>query len=373
MANVCTVLIALALLLAVAQSALLGTDNNFRVLNGGVKISKLGIGTWAWGDQRYWRYSSDQDLALQETFNYCLQRGGVNFFDTAEVYGGGKSELLLGRFRRSFSDVKPMIGTKFAPKPWVRGSDAVMTACRNSMDRLGVDSLGLYQIHWPAPGANEGYWDGVAKCYQKGWIRSVGVSNYGPAQLRAVHKFLGERGVPLGSNQVQYSLLSRGAEYSDLIKTADELGVVTLAYSPLGQGILTGKYTMRDVPPGPRGALVAAAVPRARQLNKAIQGVAEAKTGSLGFPVSMAQVAINWCIAKGTVPIVGARTKEQAQDNCAALKWSLTQEEVIMLDAISKDSALNLPNPLMGMGMSLPGFVKNLPIPRVRRETAALP
>jgi pyridoxine 4-dehydrogenase len=101
MANACIILIALALLLATHTQSLLLGDNNYRVLNGGVKISKLGIGTWAWGDKRYWRYSSEQDLSLQETFNYCLQRGGVNFFDTAEVYGGGKSELLLGMYHNN--------------------------------------------------------------------------------------------------------------------------------------------------------------------------------------------------------------------------------------------------------------------------------
>jgi len=324
----------------------------------------MGIGTWAWGDKRYWNYAPGQDEALQDAFNYALQRGGVNFFDTAEVYGGGKSELLLGRFRRNFNDVKPVIATKFAPKPWNRGSDAVLTACRNSMDRLGVDSMGLYQMHWPAPGANEGYWDGIAKCYQKGWIRAVGVSNYGPSQLRAAHKFLADRGVPLSTNQVQYSLVSRGAENSGLIETAEELGVVTLAYSPLGQGLLTGKYTLRNVPTGPRAALVTALLPRAKLLNKSIQGVADAKTAALGFPVSMSQVAINWCISKGTVPIVGARNKEQAMDNCQALKWSLTNEEVIMLDAISKESRISIPNPLWGV--EVPGFVKNLPIPRPR-------
>lgn len=206
MNSLCLKLFITLLIITYVQCATV--DSNFRVLKGGIRISKLGIGTWSWGDKVYWNYDSTQDEGIQDTFNYCLKKGGVNFFDTAEIYGRGKSELLLGRFRRNFADVKPMIATKFAPVPWNRGSDAVVTSCRNSMDRLGVDSIGLYQIHYPTPLANEGYWDGIAKCYQKGWIRAVGVCNYGPMQLRTAHKYLTDRGVPLATNQVQFSLVS---------------------------------------------------------------------------------------------------------------------------------------------------------------------
>jgi len=336
-------------ILSVVYSA--SYDNGFRVLNGGVKISKLGIGTWAWGDKSYWNYDPSQDIELQETYNYCLQKGGVNFFDTAEVYGRGKSELLLGRFKRSFNDVKPMIASKFAPVPWKRGAEPVVAACRSTLDRLGVDTLGLYQIHWPTPLANEGYWDGLAQCYERGWIRSVGVSNYGPNQLRTAHKYLTDRGIPFATNQVQYSLLSRTAEFNKVIETAEELGVTTIAYSPLGQGLLSGKYTFRNRPKGPRSAIAAAVLPRAGSLLKSIKRVADAKTESLGFPVTMSQVAINWCISKGTVPIVGARNVEQATDICNTLKWSLTTEEVVMLDAISRDFRGGLINPLQGISL----------------------
>ena len=266
-------------------------DTNFRVLKGGMKVSKIAIGTWAWGDKAYWGYSPDHDATLQDTYRYCLQRGGVNFFDTAELYGGGKSELLLGRFRRNFTDVRPLIATKFAPVPWkLGGSDAVITACRDSMDRLGVDSIGLYQLHWPIPMQNEGYWDGLAKCYQKGWIRAIGVSNYNARQLRSAHRFLADRGVPIATNQIHFSMVSRRPEKNGLIDTANELGITTLAYSPLGQGLLTGKYSLRRIPRGPRAAAMTALQPRVKPLLNSIRGVAEAKTATLGFPVSMSQV-----------------------------------------------------------------------------------
>jgi len=186
----------------------LSVDNTLRVLNGGVKISKLGIGTRAWGDKNYWNYDPSEDKNLQEAYNHCLQKGGVNLFDTADIYGQGKSELLLGRLKRGFNDAKPVIASKFSPVPWRRGSDPVVAACRSTLDRLGVDTLGLYQIHWPAPLANEGYWDGLAQCYERGWIRSVGVSNYGPNQLRTAHKYLTDRGVPFNKSNTIFTIKS---------------------------------------------------------------------------------------------------------------------------------------------------------------------
>lgn len=361
-----------------------GAELNFRVLKGGIKVSRLAIGTWAWGDKTYWGYTTEQDASLEDCYRYCLSRGGVNFFDTAEVYGMGKSELLLSRFKRNFTDVRPMIATKFAPVPWkLNKAEAVVDACRSSMDRLGVDNIGLYQLHWPIPTQNEGYWDGLAKCYQNGWVRAVGVSNYNARQLRAAHKYLEDRGVPLATNQIQFSMVARKAEYNGLIKAANELGITTLAYAPLGQGLLTGKYTLRKVPKGPRAATVTTFVPRANPLLKSIKGVAEAKTQSLGFPVSMSQVAINWCMAKGTIPIVGARSRLQAMDNCHALKWSLTGEEVALLDTISSSAGINLPNPISIVGNTLGGIrdtvqdvmppIRMPSLPRRKKTLEALP
>ena len=101
---------------------------------------------------------------------------------------------------------------------------------------------------------NKAYWEGIARCYDKGLIKAVGVSNYGPEALKTVHKFLDDRGVPLSTNQIQFSLLSRSAESDGLLRTASDLGVSILAYSPLAQGILTGKFDQSNLPAGPRSA-----------------------------------------------------------------------------------------------------------------------
>lgn len=330
--------------------------NGLRILPGTseVKISNMGIGTWAWGDKFFWNYKTGEDEELQNVFNYCSQAlkddsKTLPLFDTAEIYGFGRSELLLGRFQRNLSSQLNSVAfaTKFAPLPWKIGSDIVVQSCKESLDRMGVAKMALFQLHWSQPWQDENYWEGLAQCYKLGLVDCVGVSNYGPVQLRKVHKYLKDRGVPLATNQIQYSLLCRSPE-NDLLKTASELGVSILAYSPLAQGILTGKFTLTNLPDGPRKLLVGFNLLKSNELLKTMKEIAELKTQVLGFEVSLSQVAINWCIAKGTIPIPGARNMRQAIDNCNALKWSLDEPEVVKLDIKSKESGVNLVTPLQG-------------------------
>lgn len=313
------------------------------------KVSKLGIGTWAWGDKFYWKYKPSQDEKLQEAFNYCVN-DGINLFDTAEVYGFGRSELLCGRFRRQLQNESLreslVLATKFAPLPFRLGPQSVLSACQYSLDRLGVDKMALYQLHWPGLFGSDAYLEGIAMCYEKGLIGAVGVSNFGPAQLRAAHKFLLERGVPLSSNQIQLSLLSRQAEVDGLLQVAAELGVTVLAYSPLAQGLLTGKFDTSALPVGPRQVIVRSTSPKIEGLLRTMKEIAAAKASER--TVSLSQVAINWCIAKGAVPIPGVRSLAQAEDNCAALKWSLEEAEVAALDEQARLSGVSIPTPLQG-------------------------
>ena len=330
----------------------IATAEYAKTLGGKVGISSIGIGTWAWGDRFYWNYDSSQDAGLKETFDYCVKDGGINFFDTAEIYGFGRSELLGGRFRRQLpSEIQQNVvfATKFAPLPFRFGKDCVVSACQDSLDRLGLDKLGLYQLHWPGLIQNDAYLEGLASCYQKGLVDSVGVSNYGPEQLRRAHKFLSDRGVPLATNQVQFSLLCRHAETNGLLRTAEELGVTILAYSPLAQGLLTGKFESGQLPRGPRSALARATLPKIRDgLLPALKEIATAKSAALNLNVTVSQVALNWCISKGVVPIPGARSLAQAKDNCDTTKWSLEKEEVTLLDEKAKASGVNILSPLEG-------------------------
>jgi len=313
--------------------------------------TKLGIGTWSWGDRFYWNYDSNKDdESLKETFEYCVSQG-VTLFDTAEVYGLGRSELLLGRFNRQKNTNQEIyLATKFAPLPWKIRSDDVVAACQDSLDRLGVNKMQLYQLHWPGGFLNEKYWDGIVKCVEQGLIEEVGVSNYGPKMLRDAHAYMKKRGVTLATNQIQFSLISRSAESNDLLTTAKELNITILAYSPLAQGILTGKFSESNLPKGPRGLVVKNQLRQVEPLLKSMRKIAGSKSAlkESAEEISLSQIALNWCIQKGTIPIPGARSVKQAKDNCNTLLFDLTPDEVRELDKVSAETGLNVPAPLQG-------------------------
>ncbi|WMV20797.1 hypothetical protein MTR67_014182 [Solanum verrucosum] len=196
-----------------------------KVKMGPLTVSPMGFGTWAWGNQLLWGYQDSMDSELQQTFNLAVENG-INLFDTADSYGTGKlngqSEKLLGKFIRQFpghialflflikrdKQVKNdiVIATKFAAYPWRLTPGQFVNACKSSLDRMQIEQIGIGQLHWStanyAPLQERALWDGLVAMYDKGLVRAVGVSNYGPKQLLKIHKYLDDRGVPLRSAQV---------------------------------------------------------------------------------------------------------------------------------------------------------------------------
>jgi len=232
----------------------------------------MGLGTWAWGNRFLWGYSKEMDPELQKVFNYSVSRR-INLFDTADSYGtgqlNGRSECLLGRFVREYPGRDEIhIATKFAAYPWRVLPANFLAACRGSLRRLEMESLSLGQLHWStanyAPLQEIALQNGLAQIYEKGLVKAVGVSNYGPKQLASIHKRLEKRGVPLSAAQIQFSLLSYGPEQRDLKEMCDEMGMAVISYSPLALGILTGKYESGNLPSGPRGALFKRLLPKVR-------------------------------------------------------------------------------------------------------------
>jgi len=294
-----------------------------------LQLPNIGVGAWAWGDRLFWGYDEKQDADLRSGFEACIN-SGITLFDTAEIYGPGRSEELLGKFIRE-TGAKAQVATKFAAFPWKLERADVVKACKASLERLGMDSIDLYQIHFPCVWKNELYWDGLADCYEQGLVRAVGVSNYGSDAIRAVSARLQARGIPLTSNQIQYSLLYRFPELNGMKATCDELGVKILAYSPLGLGALTGKVSADSMPSGPRASIFGKLLedPRWPMLVDAMREVAKQH----GPDTTLSQVAIAWCIAKGTIPIPGVRNARQAQDDAKAAQLKLSVGEVEDLDA----------------------------------------
>ncbi len=296
-----------------------------------LRISALGIGTWAWGDSLFWGYGgksyTDQDL--QQAFQTCLEQG-VTFFDTAEIYGLGQSERLLGQFlQETSSDL--VMATKFMPLPWRLSAKSLTDALRQSLKRLDMARVDLYQIHWPFPPMAIEVWvNALADAVDQGLTRTVGVSNYSAAQMRRAHAALQKREIPLASNQVRYNLLQRDPEYNGVMEACQELGVTLIAYSPLAMGLLTGKYDPDSPPSGPRGVGAKVKLSRCQPLIKLLQDIGQA------YEKTPIQVALNWVICKGALPIPGAKNLRQAQENAGALGWRLSKDDVQALDTLSK-------------------------------------
>ena len=298
----------------------------------GVRVTPLGIGTWQWGDSMMWGYGKNYaEAEIRAAFDASLA-AGITFFDTAELYGQGKSERFLGRFISGHGN-RPIVATKFMPLPWRLGKGALVAALRKSLDRLRLPQVDLYQIHWPFPPRPVEFWvDGLADAVAAGLTRAVGVSNYNAEQTRRAHAVLARRGVPLASNQVEYSLLQRAPERNGLLAACRELGVTLIAYSPLAKGMLTGKYTPANPPPGLRGRRYRGDyLARIQPLIGLLREIGAAHGGK-----NPNQVALNWLICKDAIPIPGAKNARQVQENAGALGWRLTADEVAALDAASE-------------------------------------
>jgi aryl-alcohol dehydrogenase-like predicted oxidoreductase len=309
-----------------------------RLGTNGPAVAPLGIGTWAWGDSIFWTYGKEYDAtSLEEAFKTALELG-VNLFDTAEIYGFGESEKLLGQFmQQSGSDRSAVIATKYFPLPWRFNADAVADALTASLRRLQLPTVTLYQVHWPFDFfmGQTTLLNALADEVKQGRIQAIGVSNYSAAQMRQAQQTLADRGIPLAVNQVQYSLLARQIERNGVFETARELGVTILAYSPLAQGLLTGKYRPENykTPSGARRLdprFSKAGLEKLRPVVDCLQQIGAAHDRS------PAQVALNWLIRQGNViPIPGAKTAEQVQQNAGALGWNMTDTEAAALSEIT--------------------------------------
>jgi pyridoxine 4-dehydrogenase len=304
-----------------------------------IQLPKMGCGTWAWGNRLLWNYQEAMDTELKAVFDHCVSHG-VTLFDTGDSYGTGKlsgqSEKLLGQFSAAYQGQNKeniCLATKLAPYPWRLTRQSMVSAAQASAQRLG--HLNLVQLHWST--ANYLPWqegpllNGLAEVCHQGLAQGIGLSNFGPKRLRLAHTRLADQGIKIQTLQVQYSLLSTYPMTElGLKNVCDELDIQLIAYSPLALGLLTGKYINKDdLPKGLRKFALGQILPGIQPLLACLKevAIAQAKT--------MAQVAINWCICKGTIPIPGAKTLQQAQQNTGALGWQLSSAEVSALDQAS--------------------------------------
>jgi len=320
-----------------SESGLPQASDRIALAGSDVAVPPLGVGTWAWGDKSTWGMggydATFTEATIREAWEASIE-AGVVLFDTAEVYGGGESERIIGRLLAADPAARErvVIATKFMPSPLrIPMKTALVAAARASCERLGIESIDLYQIHGPISLRSHGTLaDALATAHAEGLVRAVGVSNYSAKETRAMEAALRSRGLRLATNQIEFSLLRAKPWRVGLLACCRELGVVPLAYSPIGQGRLTGKYSAEHPPPGKRtfGAYPMAQVDA---LVAELRRIGEAHGGR-----TPSQVALAWIMAHGAVPIPGAKNRAQAEQNAGALGWRMNDEELARLDAAAR-------------------------------------
>jgi aryl-alcohol dehydrogenase-like predicted oxidoreductase len=250
---------------------------------------------------------------------------GVNLFDTAAMYSGGDSEQRLGELARGSKEV--LIATKF-PGSFFFRPENLPRELEASLARLGRRAVDLYQHHFPANTASiPRLMELLADAVEAGQVKAVGVSNYSAEQMRIAHAALANRGIPLASNQVEYSLLHRQPEVNGVLDACRELGITLIAYTPLAGGRLTGKYSAQNR----AGGLLRRVLPQyGRKAMAAVEPVIQLLR-EIGerYGKTPSQVALRWLIENPSVlPIPGAKNGHQAMNNAGTLTFSLTAEEV---------------------------------------------
>jgi aryl-alcohol dehydrogenase-like predicted oxidoreductase len=304
-------------------------------------VPRLGVGTMTWGDPKGLARFNPAQLAYggahgtveeQHAFEASMA-AGVTLFDTAAMYSGGASERRLGELAHG---KEILIATKFPPSPFAR-TDDLPKALDASLARLGRSWVDLYQHHFPSSRVSiPQLMDLLADAVEAGKVKAVGVSNYSAEQLRQAHAALASRGIPLASNQVQYSLLHRQPEVNGVLEACRELGVTLIAYQPLASGALTGKYvsgTGAGEGSRPKGFRRFMGNFRGKGRKAVLPVVALLREIGTRYGKSPAQIALRWLIENELVlPIPGAKNGQQATANAGALTFSLTADERDALD-----------------------------------------
>jgi aryl-alcohol dehydrogenase-like predicted oxidoreductase len=301
-----------------------------------IEITPIGLGVWQFSEgQGIHRlvWSKIEPQETNEIVKAALD-GGINWFDTAEAYGNGRSERGLARALSAAgkADGDVVVATKW--RPMMRTAGSIRATIEQRLGNLSPFSIDLHQIHNPASFSSvDSEMNAMADLAEAGEIRAVGVSNFSAAQMKRAHEALTRRGLSLASNQVKYSLLDRRIERNGVLEAARDLGVTIIAYSPLEMGLLSGKFhrdpnLLRRRPIGRRFSLR-----RKIERSRAVVGVLEEIASAHG--VVPAQVALNWlvnCQGETVVAIPGASKPAQAEESAGALTFTLTPDEMERID-----------------------------------------
>ncbi len=300
-------------------------------------LTTLGLGTWAIGGPWQFGWGPQDDQESIQTIIAAVE-GGVNWIDTAPIYGCGHSEAVIGRALREIKE-KPLIATKCGlvwndKREKVNCLDAagIIRECEDSLRRLGVEVIDLYQMHWPEPdGQIEEAWGAMATCVRQGKVRHLGASNVSIAQLERLANVH-----PVAAIQPPYSLLRRDIE-TEMLDYCSTRGIGVVCYSPMFKGLLTGTFSterMQHLPSDDHRRFdpnfQEPKLEKNLKLVDALRGIAEARGKTV------AQLAIAWTLRRPEVTsaIVGARRPRQIQQTLPAGDWKLSDEDILEIEEI---------------------------------------
>lgn len=321
----------------------MAVNKNLRELGkSGIKITSVGLGCWQFSKQgnmagKFWPVLDDK--IIDSVVSLSLE-GGINWFDTAEIYGNGASEkaLSLSLVNAGVNPGDVVTATKWWPA--MRFASNISKTFEARIKLLEPFPVDLYQVHQPFGFSSvEKEMEAMAGLYDKKLIRAVGVSNFNASRMKRAFEELKKSGIPLASNQVRYSLLDRSIESNGVMQMAKDLGITIIAYSPLAQGILSGKFhdnpdLLRNI--GLRkysSHFKPSGLERSKPLVVLLRKLASK------YNVTPSQIALNWLInyhGDTVVVIPGATKESHIKENIGAMSFRLTDEDMAMLDKKSE-------------------------------------
>ena len=297
-------------------------------------LPKIALGAWAWGnDGTFGNEHKIEDL--KPIYDKSMELG-LNLWDTAYVYGMGKSEEVLGEFLKTSNREDFVISTKFTPQlAEMFEANEVTSMYENSAKILGVEDIDIFWIHNPV-GAPD-WTKKLVETAKEHDIKMIGVSNHNLAEIKEANEILKEAGLKLGAVQNHYSLLNRSSEDSGILEYCKENDIIFFSYMVLEQGALSGKYdTAHPFPEGSdRANAYGGSLAEIEELNKAIADIAE------NHDAKVAQLPIAWAIAKGTLPIIGATKVQHVEDAADAVNIELSDNEIKTMEELADKANVN--------------------------------
>ena len=295
-------------------------------------MKKIALGTWSWGNgtaggnEVFGNNLSIDDLKL--VFDSAM-RSGLNFWDTAAVYGMGASENILGQLQREYSRKDIILSTKFTPQIANDSENPIEEMLDSSLERLGTDYIDIYWIHNPSDAPK--WIHGLIPLLKKGKIKSVGVSNHNLSQIKEANEILEKSGYKLSAVQNHYSLLYRSSEEAGILNYCIANNISFFAYMVLEQGALTGKYDIKHpLPEGSaRGNTYNKQLPQLDELINTMRTIGDTKKASVS------QIALAWAMAKNAIPIVGVTKPLHIEEALGATNIHLSEDEIVKIEELA--------------------------------------